>query len=267
MCVLFCFGDSITSDQVTGIGTRVGELLNLETYNFAVGYATASDWHNEEENITPISFIEPANTNTEDNVLSNQIRRALQSTTGSGEEIRWRHPYPFGEDKRSKIYSLPASMGTGTGSAPDPDIIYIAIATNDGNQPQNVVTDDRAEVFRQSYDELTRNSLASALRWAIETLICAYPYANIFVASPLQTYCDLPWMDQTTTLLKRDIIKDVARFCGVKFIDSFYESGFNRLVAKEHGEVHPDEGWKENIARFVAGRIAAGYHIPNPSEE
>ena len=60
-----------------------------------------------------------------------------------------------------------------------------------------------------------------------------------------------------STRLKRDIIVRVCRELGVKVIDSFYESGFSRLVAREHGEVHPDEGWKENIASFVAAQILA----------
>ena len=39
------------------------------------------------------------------------------------------------------------------------------------------------------------------------------------------------------------------------FIDSFYESGFDTETARDHGEVHPDEEWKEKIAAFVAGKI------------
>ena len=41
------FGDSITSDDVTGIGTRVAEILGCKlTGNFAIGASTCSDFHN-----------------------------------------------------------------------------------------------------------------------------------------------------------------------------------------------------------------------------
>ena len=49
-----CLGDSITSDQVTGIGTLVAQKLGMTlTGNFACGYATRSDWHEGKKNITP----------------------------------------------------------------------------------------------------------------------------------------------------------------------------------------------------------------------
>lgn len=250
-----CMGDSITSDQVTGIGTVVARKLGAELLgNFACGYATCTDWHDGERNITEITLIEPPNTNTGDNVLSNQVRRLLQATTPKGQPICWRHPVD-GE------FRLDEAVGLGTGAGPAPDVIYIAISTNDGNQPCNVPVDDADAVLAQPYGALTRCSIASALRWAIETLQSAYPFAQLFVATPLQTWTDLPWMSYETTRLKRDVIVKVCRALGVKVIDSFYESGFSRLIAKEHGEVHPDEGWKENIASFVAAQIRAKYDI------
>ncbi|MBQ8200562.1 MAG: SGNH/GDSL hydrolase family protein [Clostridia bacterium] len=245
-----CLGDSITSDQVTGIGTVVARKLHAaHLLNAACGYATCTDWHDGDVNITPITLIEPPNTNTADNVLSNQVRRVLQSITPAGEIIRWTAD---GAD-----YALNPSVGLGTGTLPCPDVIYIAISTNDGNQPYNAVTDDFETVARQSYAHLTRNSLASALRWAIETLQAACPGARIFVATPLQTYTDLPHMSHDSGLLKRRLVTDVCRLCGAECIDSFMESGFDRTVAKDHGEVHPDEEWKERIACYVTKKIAS----------
>lgn len=247
--VFACLGDSITSDQVTGIGTVVARKLDAQLLgNFACGYATCSDWHAGEANFSPISLTVPDNTNTADNVLSNQVRRLLKAITPKGQPVTWRHPL-CGET------SLTGETGSGLG--PAPDIIYIAISTNDGNQPYNLPVDDTDAVLRLPYTMLTRNSMASALRWAIETLQSACPYAQLFVATPLQTWTDLPWMSYETMLVKRNIIVKVCRALGVKVIDSFYESGFSRLIAKDHGEVHPDDGWKENIASFVAARIKA----------
>ena len=187
-----CLGDSIASDQVTGIGTVVaGKLGAALLGNFACGYATCSDWHEGTENVTRITLDVPPNTNTDDNVLSNQVRRVLQAVTPAGETIRWRHPID-GE------FALDESAGLGLGLG-TPDIIYIAISTNDGNNVRNAVCDDRDKVLVQSYAELDRCSIASALRWTIETLQSACPGAAIFVATPLQSWTPQPWMSWETT--------------------------------------------------------------------
>jgi len=252
-----CFGDSITSDQVTGIGTLVNSLLGTTMVgNFATGWATCSDWHDGDTNISPITLEVPPNTDTSDNVLSNQIRRLLQHTTAADSLIAWRHPL-------DGDFSLPASLGLGLGHTADiPDIIYIAISTNDGKNDTVPIFDDTDRVFDQSYAQLSRNSIASALRWAIETLLCAYPNTQIFVASPLQTYTpegSNPWMSYANGLIKRNIIKKVCRFCSVYFIDSFSESGFSRMIACHNGEVHPNEAWKSHIAKYIANSICIKY--------
>ena len=245
-----CLGDSITSDQVTGIGTVVARKLGAaHLLNAACGYATCSDWHDGDVNVTPVTLVEPPNTNTCDNVLSNQVRRVLQAITPAGQTIRW--------TVDGTEYALDPAVGLGTGTLPMPEVIYIAISTNDGNHPFNAVRDDFAAVAQQPYAALTRNSLASALRWAVETLKAACPAARIFVATPLQTWTDMPHMSHENGLLKRRLVMDVCRLTGAEVIDSFMESGFDSAVARDHGEVHPDEEWKERIACYVAGEIAA----------
>lgn len=250
-----CLGDSITSDQVTGIGTVVRKKLGLvDSGNYACGYATCSDWHDGDNNTTTQTMDIPQNTNTNDNVLSNQVRRLLQATTNEGETISWIHPID-GE------FSIDASVGVGTGTVKAPNVIYIAIGTNDGNNVQNTFSDDSEAVLAQSYSELTRNSYASALRWAIETLQCAFHNAKIFVASPLQACSTNSWMSLENTKAKRDCTEKIAKACGVKFIDSFYDSGFSYMIAKANngGGVHPSNEWKENIACFIAGQIESNY--------
>ena len=243
-----CLGDSITSEQVSGIGTMVAHRLNAqEVLNAACGYATCSDWHEGEANITPVTLIEPPNTNTADNVLSNQVRRVLQAFTPKGEIIRW--------TVDGTAYAIPAEIGIGTGTLTAPDVIYIAISTNDGNQPQNAPVDDFARAVRLPYADLPRTSMASALLWAVRTLQAVCPNAAIFLATPLQTCTTQEWMDESNGLLKRGIIQKVAQETGVHCIDSFYESGFDRRIARWHGEVHPDEEWKIRIADFVAKEI------------
>lgn len=185
-----CMGDSITSDQVSGIGTMVAHRLNAqEVLNAACGYATCSDWHEGDRNITPVTLIEPPNTNTADNVLSNQVRRVLQALTPKGSIIRW--------TVEGVEYAIPAEIGIGTGTLTAPDVIYIAISTNDGNQPENAPVDDFAAVCELPYAALTRTSMASALLWAVRTLQTVCPNAAIFLATPLQTYTPQEWMDES----------------------------------------------------------------------
>lgn len=226
-----CMGDSITSEQVTGIGTMVCSKLGMELFgNFACGWATGSDWHDGDEALTPCSVEELPNEFSPKNVLSNQVRRLLQAAEESGRT---------------------------------PRVIYIAISTNDGARDWRAespvpLVDDTELVCRAEYGALTRQSLASALRWAVETLRQKCPGAEIFVASPLQAYApegDDAAIGEEALLTKREIIRKISGFCGVHFVDSYYESGFTREVASEHGQVHPDAEWADRIAEYVAAVI------------
>lgn len=251
------FGDSITSDDVTGIGTRVAEILGCKvTGNFAIGASTCSDFHNGDTNLSEVDLSRPANSYTSINVLSNQIRRCLQYTTTSGSQISWTH-------KLSGSFNIDIAKGTGLGNTDKiPNFIYIAIGTNDGIDSKTTVVDDTATVFGQSYSQLTRTSIASSLRWAIETLQCAYPKAKIFVASPLQTSRTTGNFSYSANLEKRNIIEKVCQFCSVEFIDSFSRSGYSSFRANDNGDgVHPGADWKERIAQFIANEIKNKYVI------
>lgn len=246
------FGDSITSDQVSGTGTQIMNALGAKNgENFATGWSTASDWHNGDTNITTVTLTTPNNTDTNDNVLSNQIRRQLQYTTASGQQITWTHPI-------DGTFSLDTTIGTGLGNTDKiPSVIYIAISTNDGKNDSVPVVDDTDSVFAQNYKDLTRNSLASGLRWAIETLQSAYPNANIFIASPLQTDKNSGHMSFPDGNLKREIVKKVARFTSVNYIDSFSESGFSALKNKALtvDGIHPSDVGKKKLVDYVTNEI------------
>lgn len=226
-----CMGDSITSEQVTGIGTIICKKLGMELFgNFACGWATGSDWHEGEETLTTCSLEEQPDAFSPKNVLSNQVRRLLHAVEEGGRT---------------------------------PQIIYIAISTNDGardwrEESPVPLVDDTKQVCRTAYESLTRQSLGSALRWAVETLQRRCPEAEIFVASPLQAYApegDMAATGEEALLTKREIIRKISDFCGVHFVDSYQESGFTSQVAKDHGQVHPDEEWADRIAEYVAGVI------------
>lgn len=253
-----CLGDSITSDQVVGIGTLVNDILNTKLVgNFACGYAICSNWHTGDTDESPQTFAEPQNTNTADNVLMNQVLRLLQWTTASGEQVTWTHSV-------AGAYSVPTSIGTGLGHTDDiPDVIYIAIGVNDGRNAKNLFVDDSDAVMSSTYADLTKCSYASALRWAIETLNSAYPNAQIFVASPLFTNendgTSNGHHNRGAILVKREVSKKIANYCNAIFIDSTYESGYTVLAATQVGNIHPNGRYKSIIGRYVANEIKRRY--------
>ena len=259
--VFFCFGDSITSDEVSGIGTLVGTALSASVIqNYAHGNATASDWFAGDARLTSVNVSLPRDCWFPDNVLSNQILTALRDTAPSGEPICRRYT-GIGAPL------LPAGL-LGTGAAPEPDVIYIAIGSNDGRAPENAFRDDSEEVIAARYENLTRKGLASALRWAIETLQYAYPRANIFAATPLQSGLELAppcdWIgnadafSRATLRQKRNAILRVAEACSVPAVDTFARAGVSPRMMLRFGDqiaVHPSDEIKGRIADFVAGEI------------
>lgn len=153
------FGDSITSDDVTGIGTRVAEILGCKiTGNFAIGDSTCSDFHDNDTNLTEVDLSRPSNEYASINVLSNQVRRCLQYTSTLESQITWNHTIDGN-------FNIDTAKGVGLGNTDKiPNFIYIAIGTNDGTDSKTQVVDDTSTVFSQTYSQLTRLSLASALR-------------------------------------------------------------------------------------------------------
>lgn len=252
-----CFGDSIWSEQVACIGTMIQKDLNAQMVgNFATGWATCQDWFDSGKNITPITFNVPQNTDTADNVLSNQVRRMLQWTTEKDQIIKWQHPV-------DGWFNIDGDVGMGLGHTDDiPDVIAIAISTNDGKHDQcGNLNDDTDEVFQQHYKDLTRNSIASALRWAVETLQAAYPNCKIYICTPLQTNGGNSWMSYQNNLKKAEIIKKVGTFCSVPVIDQFSESGLNSQTVV-HGTadgIHPTGEMRDLIAEFDARQIERRY--------
>ena len=263
------FGDSIT-DSDTSIGSCLGDVIcnflgTKRINNWARGNATMSDYSSITDgirnNITPINLAYPPNSTVPYNVISNQVLRMLQWTTPLNKQIEWNHNI----DGR---FSINTSYGTGLGHTSDiPDIIYIAGGTNDTKDSYRCV-DDTETVFGQTYSNLTRITIASALRWIIETLQSVYPLAHIFVASPLQTSRGWNWDSGGYTGLRtqstwqvRQIIEKVTRFESVHFIDSYSESGFNNLIAtKINDGIHPKGIWRDAIAKYVSNEIKNKYY-------
>lgn len=278
-------GDSITSNQVTNTALAIKDILGVsylketagdgspsdagnvttEFGNLAVGYATMTDLWIDGANKTEPHLLKSQNLNGQlvasaYNTLSNQVLRLLQHTTPLNQQISWTHPLT------GVAYNIDTSVGVGKGYTNDkPDIIYIAIGTND-TIPSKYV-DDCETVFAQSYAELKRDTFASALRWAVETLRINYPYAMIFVATPLHrkagTDGGYPYGGEIQKT-KQLLIKKICEWLGIFVIDSYAECGIGEDTVLGgwlteggvgNGGTHPNEIGRLISAKYIAGQI------------
>lgn len=274
-----CFGDSITSNQVTNIGGQIKQKLGInflqqtesdvegagnvttEFGNLAVGWSTMTDVYLEDggENQTPIYLLKSANVSPKENpynVLSNQIRRLIAHTTPLGEQVSWT------VQSDESTTTIPTEYGTGKGYTDDkPDIIYIASGINDTTAVgvRNLILKENFdEVIAQNYAELKRDTMYSALRWAIETLQNVYPKAIIFVATPLYS----TFNSKEVLEKKCEIIKKMCDYMRVKVIDSNLRSGINPTNADTvYGGLHPNADGKDIVSSFVTGQIRGNCNI------
>ena len=253
-----CMGDSITSNQVSGIGTLVASYLGCELIdNYAVGSATLANGDNF------IYSIDIANnTATPYNTLVNQVVRLLQRTTELNQQITWTH------QETGTAYSIPTNVATGLGHTEDiPDIIYIAAGINDSIDN---VESDPSIVMSQNYSNLDKKTFASALRWIVETLRAAYPKVQIFVATPLFTGTNdtVPNYNRTAVLTKRQSIINACVANSVYCIDSTMKSGYtNQIAAINSQGIHPRSYYKCMIAKFIQKEIYNNYIPEIPQDE
>ncbi|MBP5255582.1 MAG: SGNH/GDSL hydrolase family protein [Clostridia bacterium] len=256
--IYFCLGDSITSDECVGIGTLVGQRLGAGTIvNFAHGNATASDWFDGKKRLTGLNPDLPPDRWIPENTLFNQITRVLSETAEKGSPVVWEYA---GEPGPFRLDGL-----TGRGTVGNPDVIYIAIGTNDGRSRETAFPFDADRVLGMKYGDLDRRGLCSALRWGIETLQCVFPFARIFVATPLRASLDnelrYDWLGDNSAFSpetqdkKAEAIRKVAGFCACPVIDTYARSGVSRQIIKRFGDeigVHPYGTLKEKLADYIA---------------
>ena len=254
-----CLGDSITSNKQSNTGGVIHDILGVtylkegvadcdesicgnvtsEFGNLAVSHATLAD-----KSTTTIQLLKGDGSASANNTLSNQVRRLLQHTTARDAQITWTY--------NKTTYSIPTSDGVGKGYTSDiPDIIYIAMGTNDKD-----LTDDLETVMTTSYDDLTRHTIPSAMRWAIETLRMAYPKAQIFIETPPCYSSDYDFQNA-----RAELIKKCAKRLHTQVVDAFNECGQSyELIRKwTNGSPHPYSDGKELVGQYVAGRIKSGY--------
>lgn len=92
------------------------------------------------------------------------------------------------------------------------------MGTNDNN-----IIDDFEAVIAQDYGSLTRKTICSAMRWAIETLQNAYPEAIIIACTAIHRGT----RNLAETKAKNEIIKKICDYMAIPVVDSFSICGFN----------------------------------------
>ena len=216
-----CFGDSITSEEVSGIGTLICSNLGAELVgNYGHGNASCADWSDHGKVLTEVCLDVPFDFYGPINTLSNQIRRFLA------------------EGKTA-------------------DVFYIAICGNDGKDEFTPVVDDCEARFAGQCDPENRTTMCGALIWAVSQLRMIAPAAKIFMATPLRASGTfLPCAFSEDALMKkREIVIKTAKFLGVELIDSYTESPFDGIHGADDLGIHPKGDMRQQIADFVTEKI------------
>lgn len=239
-------GDSIISDQVTGLGTAISTKLGVNLIgNFAVGNAVVTNYSNTEINLSSLS-----NSVSSSNVLMNQVFRLMQASTPSGSQITWNHPIT------GNNYNIPVSNGTGLGLN-IPNIIFIGISTNDSI---STVTDSNLNTALSSnYDNLNKMTFAGALIYCLETLRCAFPDAIIIVCTPMQSKLTDGVHNTASNYLKRSQIIRICEYESIPVIDSYAECElstlmFNKKTYSDDG-LHPNSTGKLKLVSYYQAAI------------
>lgn len=166
-----------------------------KTVNLSVEGATWKSFEDTVYDGNPVLNGDDYNTN---NVLNNQIEKLCRGKDTSNSSYVLNEDYEFF------------------------DVIYILCGTNDGGS--TIPTEE--EIESQFYTEemvpitdlalLDRTSWTGAMRYAVDTLRRLYPYATIFIGTPLQKvggfYGEIS--------RKNTIIKNISRRLGVEVVDT-----------------------------------------------
>lgn len=241
--LVFVLADSITEDTNSWIRQAI-PLMGGILVNFARSGARAGDHPTTAINLSPAVPI-----NSPDNTLSNQVRRAAQATTALGQEITWTHPVT------GEVFGVPTAIGTGTGTRTAPDVIIIALTTND-----TLYTDDFSTVKDLTLSSLPNTQLVGGLRWAVENLMILYPNAQIILCTPIQSQPggSRPF---NVTKVKRDRVVEVANYYSLEVIDAFYESGINeKFEIAGNGRylsdgLHPNDAGKAKMRDYLINEL------------
>lgn len=224
--------------------------------------------------------------NSNQNKLDNQNWEALKSKTGAadiincglgGAKVREReviteYPYPDGDGQTTCLSNeVKMLKRLVQGGRPSPDCIIIWAGTNDA--VNNFGNDNYDEIMAMEYNTLADDALGrtyrqtfyGGLRYTLETLYREYPYATIFVFTPIQTN---PSNSRTYSKLTTfgNALKKMAERYSCIFVNSLTEIGIVDLLEASDGSgnfladgLHPNENGKKLFANFTAKKLNTLY--------
>lgn len=244
-------GDSITSYGASDVGELVrGHIgmsflrtsTQIDWGNIAEGQATICNWSNTTE--TLIHNSSPVDGVYVNRTLPNQVLQLLRHVTAEGSQISWH----INSDNSN--HSIDTTVATGGGYTTDiPDLIYIGMGTND-----SVTTDDFNTVIGQTYSQLTKLTICSALRWSLETLQNVFPKAVIV--------CVTPFKRGTRTTAEQEakcnLIKKMCNYMAIPVVDGYIISGYSPLSYGLYSsdQIHPNTN-TQRVVRSIAAQVDA----------
>lgn len=245
---MVAMGDSITSYDASDFGEYIRGTLGCpwcstnqpDWGNLAEGNATICNWENTTDTFTHDSAaVGGTHVNR---TLPNEVLQLLQHVTAEGEQITW----TIKSD--NSTHSIDTSVAVGTGYTSDiPSLIVIAMGTNDSN-----TTDDYSTVISQSYSNLTKLTICSALRWSLETLQNKFPSASIVCVTPIKRGT------RTTAEMeaKCALIKKICNYMAIPVVDGYNISGFSPLSYGIYSsdQIHPNS-YSQRVARSIAAQV------------
>ncbi len=185
-------GDSqVAQTGSVGWRTYFSAITGCNIYSAALPGATLMDKEGTVLDGNPMESVETSNT------ISNQVEKVL------------RNPEDYGDPKLIIISAMVNDVFKGLDLQMDDGLMraqYFTLQTE--TEPRRMV----------ALEDLTRQNIPSAMRWATEKLRAKYPRAVIFWCAP--NYTALPYTDPYVPKTLRTYIKTVSDYQSTLFIDT-----------------------------------------------
>ena len=240
-------GDSITYHS--GSWARIlFEKYGDKYINLAISGCRFQDREN-----TEINLDDNISHDSKDNTALNQLLRLAKKLTPQGQQISITNPY------RNETFTVPSDKGLGTEEFNDPDLVVVAMGTNDSEYGSE---GDIFNILNTPLNDLDRKAgMVEALRFFTEYLISLCPNALIVFVTPIQA----SWGSSRryeVTVNKRNRIIENCNYYAVPVIDAFINSGISEKfeIQSSQGKylsdgLHPDDKGKRLMARYIGNEL------------
>ncbi|SEG75767.1 SGNH/GDSL hydrolase family protein [Sphingobacterium lactis] len=240
-------GDSITY-HANSWARQLFSKYGTDYINLAISGAKFMDYPD-----TVIDLNDNISFDSRNNTALNQLLRLAKKLTPVGQQISITNPF------RGETFTVPTEFGVGTGEFTQPDLIVVAMGTND---TVYATKDELFNILSTPLNELDRTAnMVTGMRFFTEYLMALCPNAQIIFSTPIQA----SWMGNRryeVTRHKRDRIVENCGYYSIPVIDSFNESGISEKFEVQSSQgrylsdgLHPDANGKKLMADFLGKRI------------